>query len=75
MKNGDNNINDSNKIYKLNPDVFILFNYNITLELDGTEQLYFYGFTNSSDVQLSATAGTSGKPDSPSATLTINKIG
>jgi hypothetical protein len=75
MKNGDNNISDSNKIYKLNPDVFILFNYNITLELDGTEQLYFYGFTNSSDVQLSATAGTSGKPDSPSATLTINKIG
>jgi len=75
MKNGDNNIRDSNKIYKLNADVFILFNYNITLELDGTEQLYFYGFTNSSDVQLSATAGTSGKPDSPSATLTINKIG
>jgi hypothetical protein len=75
MKNGDNNIFDSNKIYKLNADDFILFNYNITLELDGTEQLYFYGFTNSSNVQLSATAGTSGKPDSPSATLTINKIG
>jgi|688.fasta_scaffold27143_8 hypothetical protein len=75
MQNANDNISDSNKIYKLNPDVFILFNYNITLELDGTEQLYFYGFTNSSDVQLSATVGTSGKPDSPSATLTINKIG
>jgi hypothetical protein len=75
MKNANDNISDSNKIYKLNPDDFILFNYNITLELDGTEQLYFYGFTNSSDVQLSATAGTSGKPNSPSATLTINKIG
>jgi hypothetical protein len=75
MQNANDNISDSNKIYKLNADVFILFNYNITLELDGTEQLYFYGFTNSSDVQLSATAGTSGKPDSPSATLTINKIG
>jgi hypothetical protein len=75
MKNLNNNINDSNKIYKLNPDDFILFNYNITLELNGTEELYFYGFTNSSNVQLTATVGTSGKPDSPSATLTINKIG
>ena len=75
MKNGDNNIDASNKIYKLNPDVFILFNYNITLELDGTEQLYFYGFTDSSDVVLNPTGGTFGKPNSPSATLTINKIG
>jgi hypothetical protein len=75
MQNLDNNISDSNKIYKLNPDDFILFNYNITLELDGTEQLYFFGFTESSNVQLSATPGTFGKPDSPSATLTINKIG
>jgi hypothetical protein len=75
MKNGDDDISDSNKIYKLNPDDFILFNYNITLELDGTEQLYFYGFTDSSNVQLSVTEGTFGKPDSPSATLTINKIG
>jgi hypothetical protein len=75
MQNGVNNLDDSNKIYKLNADDFILFNYNITLELDATEQLYFYGFTNSSNVQLSVTAGTFGKPDSPSATLTINKIG
>ncbi len=75
MQNGVNNLDDSNKIYKLNADDFILFNYNITLELNGTEELYFYGFTNSSNVQLTATIGTSGKPDSPSATLTINKIG
>jgi hypothetical protein len=75
MKNANDNISDSNKIYKLNPDDFILFNYNITLELNGTEELYFYGFTNSSNVQLSATIGTSGIPDSSSATLTINKIG
>jgi hypothetical protein len=75
MQNGVNNLDDSNKIYKLNADDFILFNYNITLELDATEQLYFYGFANSSNVQLSVTAGTFGKPDSPSATLTINKIG
>jgi hypothetical protein len=74
MQNGVNNLDDSNKIYKLNADDFILFNYNITLELNGTEELYFYGFTNSSNVQLTATVGTSGKPDSPSATLTINKI-
>jgi hypothetical protein len=75
MQNGVNNLNDSNKIYKLNADDFILFNYNITLELNGTEELYFYGFTDSSNVQLSVTAGTFGKPYSPSATLTINKIG
>jgi hypothetical protein len=75
MQDFETNLSSSNKIYKLNADDFILFNYNITLELDGTEQLYFYGFTNSSNVQLSITAGTSGRPDSPSATLTINKIG
>ena len=74
MKNGVNNLDDSNKVYELNANDLILFNYNITLELDGTEELYFYGFTNSNDVILKATGGTSGKPDSPSATLTINKI-
>lgn len=75
MQDFERNLDDSNKICKLNSDDFILFNYNITLELDGTEQLYFFGFAGSSDVQLSVTAGTFGKPDSPSATLTINKIG
>ena len=51
MQNGVNNLDDSNKIYKLNADDFILFNYNITLELNGTEELYFNVFTNSSNVQ------------------------